>query len=83
MVLENMAVRRIFGPKKDEVTEEWGKLRNEELNDLFASLNLTRLLKSRMLWARHVARMWERRGPHMILVGKLEGKIPLGRPRHR
>ena len=62
IVLENMAARRIFGPKKDEVTGKWGKLRNEELNDLYSSSNLIRVLKSRMLWARHVARMWERRG---------------------
>jgi len=62
MVLENMAVKRIFAPKKDEVTGEWGKLRNEGLNDLYFSLNLIRVLKSRMLWASHVARMWETRG---------------------
>ena len=62
MVLENLVVRRIFGPKKDEVTGEWGRLRNEELNDLYSSSNIIRVLKSRVLWARHVARMWERRG---------------------
>ena len=62
MLLENMAVRRIFWPKQDEMTGEWGKLRNEKLNDLYYSLNLIRVLKSRMLWARHVAR--GRRGGH-------------------
>jgi hypothetical protein len=61
MVLENMAERRLFGTKKDDVTGEWGKLLNEEVNDLYSSSNFIRVLKSIMLWARHVARMWERR----------------------
>jgi hypothetical protein len=80
MILENMAVRRIFGPKKDEVTGEWGKLRNEELNDLYSSSNLIRMLKSRMLWARHVARMWERKGHKAFWRGNLRERDHLQDP---
>jgi len=83
-VSENMVLWRIFGPKRDEVTVEWRKLRNEELNDLYCSLNIVRVIKSRrMRWVRHVARMGERRGVYRVLVGKPEGKRPLGRPRRR
>jgi len=79
-----MVLWRIFGPKRDEVTVEWRKLRNEELNDLYCSLNIVRVIKSRrMRWVRHVARMGERRGVYRVLVGKPEGKRPLGRPRRR
>jgi len=75
---------RIFGPKRDEVTVEWRKLRNEELNDVYCSLNIVRVIKSRrMRWVRHVARIGERRGVYRVLVGKPEGKRPLGRPRRR
>ena len=77
-------LRRIFGPKRDGVTGEWRKLHNEELNDLYSSHNIVRLIKSRrMRWAGHVARMEEGRGVHKVLVGKPEGKRPLGRPKHR
>jgi len=77
-------LRRIFGPKRDEVTEEWRKLHNEELNDLYCSPNIAWVIKSRRMgWAVHVARIGERRGINRILVGKPEEKRPLGRPRHR
>jgi hypothetical protein len=72
---ENRVLRRVFGPKRDEVTGEWGKLRNEELNHLYSLLNIVRVVKSRrMRWAGHVARMGEDRGVHRVLVGKSEGK---------
>ena len=77
-------LRRVFGPKRDEVTGEWRKLYNEEMNDLYSLPNIVRLVKSRrMRWAGHVARMGEGRGVHRVLVGKPEGKRPLGRRRLR
>jgi hypothetical protein len=83
-VFENRVLRRVFGPKRDEVTGEWRKLHNEELNDLYSLPNIVRVVKSRrMRWAGHVARMVEERGVHRVLVGKPEGKRPLGRPRLR
>jgi hypothetical protein len=77
-------LKRKFGPKRDEVTGEWRKLHNEELNDLYCSPNNVLVIKSRrMRWAGHVARMRKRRGVYGVLVGKPKGKRPLGRPRHR
>ena len=82
-VFENMVLRRIFGPRRDEVTGEWRRLLNVELNDLYSS-NIVRVIKSRrMRWAGHVVHMGEERGAYRVLVGKPEGKRPLGRPRRR
>ena len=83
-VFENRALRGIFGPKRDELTGEWRKLHNEELNDRYCSPNFVRVFKSRrMRWEGHVARMGERGGVYRVLVGKPEGSRPLGRPRRR
>ena len=83
-VFENRVLRRIFGPKTDEVTREWRKLYNEERNDVYSSHNIFRMIKSRrMRWAGLVARMGERNGVYRVLVGKPEGKGSLGRSRHR
>jgi hypothetical protein len=77
-------LRKVFGPKRDEVTGEWKKLHNEKLNDLYSLPHIVRVVKSRrMRCAGHVARMEEDRGVHRVLVGKPEGKRPLERPRRR
>jgi hypothetical protein len=82
-VFENRVLRRVFGPKRDEVTGEWRKL-HKDLNDLYSLPNIVWVVKSRrMRWAGHVARMGEDRGVHRVLVGKLEEKRPMGRPRRR
>jgi hypothetical protein len=83
-VFENRVLRRAFEPRRDEVTGEWRKLHNEELNDLYPLPNIVRVVKSRrMRWAGYVARVGEERGVHRVLVGKPGGKRPLGRPRRR
>jgi len=83
-VFENRVLRRVFGPKRNGVTAEWRKLHNEELRDLYSLPNIVRVVKARrMRWAGHVVPMGVWRGVHRVLVGKPEGKRPLGRPRRR
>ena len=82
-LFENMVLRRIFGPRRDEVTGEWRRLHNEELNDLYSSPNIVWVIKWRIRWAGHVAGMGEEREVYRFLVGKPDGKRPLGRPRRR
>jgi hypothetical protein len=80
--IANRMLRRIFVPKRDEVTGEWRQFHNEELHNLYSLPNIITMIKSRrMRWAGHVARMREKRNAYRILVGKPEGKRPLGRPR--
>jgi len=83
-VFENRVLRRIFEPKRDEVTREWRKQHNEELNDLYSSLSFFQVINSRIMrWAGHVAHTGERGGVYRVLVGKPEGKRPLDRPKRR
>jgi hypothetical protein len=83
-VFENRVLRKIFEPKRDELTGDWRKLQYEELYNLYSSLNIIRIIKSRrMRWAGHVVRMGKKRNAYRILVGKPEGNRPLGRPRCR
>jgi len=83
-MFENGVLRKIFRPKRDEVTREWIKLHNEELNDLYCSTNIVRVIKSRRVrWAGYVARLGKRRGVCRVLVGNPEGKRPVGSPRRR
>jgi hypothetical protein len=82
-VFENRVLRRIFGPKRDGVTEGWRKLHKEELHNLYSSPSIIRIKSRRMRWGGgHVARIGEKRNLHWLLVRKPEGKRPLGRPRH-
>jgi hypothetical protein len=83
-VFQNRMLRKIFGPKKDEVTGGRRKLHNEELRDLYSSLSIIRMIKTRrMRWAGHVARMGKNRNEYKLLMGKPEGKRPLGRPKRK
>jgi len=83
-LFENMVLRRIFGPRRDEITGDWRRLHNEELNVLYSSHNIVRVIKSRRIrWAGHMARMGEERWVHRVVVERPEGKRPLGRPRRR
>ena len=83
-MFDNRVLRKVFEPKMDEVTGKWRKLHNEELSDTYSLSNIVRVVKSRrMRWAGHVACMGEGRGVHRVLVGKPEGKRPMGRPRRR
>jgi len=83
-VFQNRVLRRIFGPRRDEVTGEWRRLHNEELSDLYSSPNTVRVIKSRrMRWAGYVTRLGEEIEVYRVLVGKPEGRRPLVRPRRR
>jgi hypothetical protein len=83
-VFENRVLSRIFGPRRDEVTGEWRKLYNEELHDLYSSPSIIRIMKARgMRWTGHVALMGEKKNAYRLLLGKPDGRKPLGRPRRR
>jgi hypothetical protein len=82
-VFENTVLRRLFGPKRDKVTGEWRKLYNKEFYILYSSHIIRKIKSRKMRWAGHVARMGDKMKVYKVLVGKLEGKRPLGRPRRR
>jgi hypothetical protein len=82
-VFKNRVLRRIFGPKRDEVTGEWRRLHNKELNDLYSSPNIRVIKLRRMRWTQHVACMGEKGDAYWILVGRPDGRRPLGRLRGR
>jgi hypothetical protein len=83
-VFENTVLKKIFGPKREKVTGEWGKLHSEEFIDLYSSPKTVRVTKLRkMRWAGHVACLGERKSVYWVLIGKPEGKTPLVRPRNR
>jgi hypothetical protein len=83
-VFENRVLREIFGLKRDELKARWRKLHNKELHNLYSSPSIIRMMKSqRMRWAGHITRMREKRNAYKILVGKPEGKSPLGKPRRK
>jgi hypothetical protein len=83
-VFENTVLRRIFGPRRDDVTGEWRKLHNEELRDLYSSPSIIRIIKARRVrWAGHVAQRGKKRNAYRLLVGNLGGSRTLGRPRRR
>jgi len=83
-VFENRVLRRIFGPRRIDVTGEWRKLHNEELNDIYSSSNIVQVIKSRrMRWAGHVACVGDSKAVYRVVMGRSEGKRPLGRPRRR
>jgi hypothetical protein len=80
-VSKNSVLRKIFGPKRDKVTWEWRRLHYEELCDMFSSPNIVRMIKLRIIWAGHVARLGDRSGAYAVLMKKPEGNRPLGRHR--
>jgi hypothetical protein len=83
-VFENRVMRRILGPKRDEIIGDWRKFHNEELNNLYSSPNIIRMAKPRrMRWTGYVADMGANLNTYRVLVGKPEGKMPVGKPRHR
>jgi hypothetical protein len=82
--IENKVLRKVFGPKRDEVRGEWRRLHSEELNNLYSSPNITRMIIPRIMrWAGYVACMRDRRGAYTVLVGRPDGRRPYGKSRRR